>query len=41
MKIQQLDLTVGDLVAGCHDDGGNRASKRVACVCQELGVHFQ
>ena len=22
MKIQQLDLTVRDLVAGCHDDGG-------------------
>jgi len=22
MKIQQLDLTVRGLVAGCHDDGG-------------------
>lgn len=21
MKIQQLELTVRDLVAGCHDDG--------------------
>ena len=37
MKIQQLDLTVRELVAGCQDDGDGRVPRSMSNLTNRLG----